>query len=147
MLGVRYLGLLFTLLLVILSGSAAAAAEKTAQADKAEAAKEASRVFEVDANAQGPAERSPEDHAQAVARMQSAATAETAREAVEIATEEILELIRAGQNYAKDDPDRFYAEVEELLRPVVDFPRFARSVMAPSARAASRSHAGGRGPL
>ncbi|MEQ8691718.1 MAG: ABC transporter substrate-binding protein, partial [Pseudomonadales bacterium] len=64
-----------------------------------------------------------------VERMHEAAQAPSAKQAVEIATEEILALIRSGQEYAKDDPDRFYAEVEALMQPVMDFPRFARSVM------------------
>ncbi len=64
-----------------------------------------------------------------VERMHEAAAAESASEAVRIATHEILNLIRAGQQYAQADPDRFYSEVEALLQPVVDFPRFARSVM------------------
>jgi len=62
-------------------------------------------------------------------RMHQAAGADTAQEAVEIATDEILALIRSGQQYAKDDPQRFYSELEELMRPVLDFERFARSVM------------------
>lgn len=67
--------------------------------------------------------------AAAIERMQEAANAQTARQTVEIATDELLALIRSGQEYAKDDPDRFFSEVEALLQPVVDFPRFARSVM------------------
>ncbi|MFT7653497.1 MAG: phospholipid transport system substrate-binding protein [Limisphaerales bacterium] len=69
------------------------------------------------------------NEARAIARMHAANQSETAEAAVEIASEEIMALIRRGQVYAKDDPDRFFTEVEQLLQPVVDFPRFARSVM------------------
>ena len=53
---------------------------------------------------------------------------------VTLATGEVLNLISAGKAYAKEDPERFYAEVESLLRPLIDFPRFARNVMGPFAR-------------
>ena len=66
-----------------------------------------------------------------VQRMEQVANSESAHEVVTVATEEIWALIKSGQSYVEDDPDRFYREVEALLRPVVDFPRFARSVMGP----------------
>jgi phospholipid transport system substrate-binding protein len=53
-----------------------------------------------------------------------------AEEVVEKTTDEMLELIDDAKVYVDDDPERFYREVEALLSPVVDFPRFARSVMA-----------------
>ncbi len=49
---------------------------------------------------------------------------------VQKAADDLLSLIAASQDYANEDPERFYREVEALLSPVVDFPRFARSVMA-----------------
>ena len=58
-----------------------------------------------------------------------AINAPTAEQAVELATQEILKLIESGREYAEDDPERFYIEVEALLRPLIDFPRFARNVM------------------
>jgi phospholipid transport system substrate-binding protein len=61
----------------------------------------------------------------------------TAEQAVELATGEVLALISAGKTYAKDEPERFYNEVEALLRPLIDFPRFARNVMGPYFRSAS----------
>ena len=66
----------------------------------------------------------------------AATQASTAEQAVELATDEILELINAGRDYAQDDPERFYVEVEALLRPLIDFPRFARNVMGPYYRQA-----------
>lgn len=58
-----------------------------------------------------------------------AITAPTAEQAVELATQEILGLIELGKSYAEEDPERFYTEVEVMLRPLIDFPRFARNVM------------------
>jgi phospholipid transport system substrate-binding protein len=49
---------------------------------------------------------------------------------VEQTTAELLLLIEEAKAYADDEPERFYVEVEALLNPVIDFPRFARSVMA-----------------
>lgn len=53
-----------------------------------------------------------------------------AEQLVEVTTEEMLVLIDTAKVYVDEDPERFYAEVETLLNPVIDFPRFARSVMA-----------------
>jgi len=69
--------------------------------------------------------------------VEQAIAAPTAEEAVTLATGEVLNLISAGKAYAKEDPERFYAEVESLLRPLIDFPRFARNVMGPFARVAT----------
>ena len=66
----------------------------------------------------------------------AATQATTAEQAVELATDEIFELINAGKTYAEEDPERFYVEVEALLRPLIDFPRFARNVMGPYYRQA-----------
>lgn len=46
------------------------------------------------------------------------------------ATDAVLVVIDEAQAYVDDDPERFYTAVEAVLRPVIDFPRFARSVMA-----------------
>ena len=56
---------------------------------------------------------------------------------VEKTTEEMLALIEEARLYVDEDPERFYREVEELLTPVIDFPRFARSVMATHYRRAT----------
>ncbi len=68
--------------------------------------------------------------APAVAMEPSAAATRTATEVVERTSDEMLALIEASRPYVKEDPERFYGEVEALLAPVVDFKRFARSVMA-----------------
>jgi phospholipid transport system substrate-binding protein len=49
---------------------------------------------------------------------------------VEQTTAEMLTLIEEAKVYVDEDPERFYVAVEALLDPVIDFPRFARSVMA-----------------
>lgn len=45
-------------------------------------------------------------------------------------TDKVLALIEDARGYVDQDPERFYGEVEALLDPVIDFPRFARGVMA-----------------
>jgi phospholipid transport system substrate-binding protein len=53
-----------------------------------------------------------------------------AEDLVQTTTDEMLLLIDEAKSYVDEDPERFYREVEALLSPVIDFPRFARSVMA-----------------
>lgn len=60
----------------------------------------------------------------------SDAATRTATEVVERTSDDMLALIEESRPYVKEDPERFYREVEALLAPVVDFKRFARSVMA-----------------
>lgn len=78
---------------------------------------------------QGAGEETSGAEAQA-AKGQSLAQAETATEMVRNTTNAVLELIEQAQGYAKEDPERFYQEIEALLSQVVDFESFARSVMA-----------------
>lgn len=49
---------------------------------------------------------------------------------VDQTTDRMLTLIDDAKGYVDQDPERFYDAVEKLLDPVIDFPRFARSVMA-----------------
>ncbi len=72
-------------------------------------------------------------------KVNEAVRAATAEEAVELATGEVLALINAGKTYAQEDPERFYNELEALLRPLIDFPRFARNVMGPYYRIANEA--------
>jgi phospholipid transport system substrate-binding protein len=46
------------------------------------------------------------------------------------ATTRLLDTARAARSYAKQDPERYYAAVEDVLAPVLDMRFFARSVMA-----------------
>jgi phospholipid transport system substrate-binding protein len=48
---------------------------------------------------------------------------------VEETSDAMIALIEESKSCAKEDPERFYAAVESLLNPLVDFPRFAKSVM------------------
>ena len=66
-----------------------------------------------------------------------ALASETAEQAVELATVEVLEFVERGRDYAEQDSERFYTEGEALLRPMIDFERFSRNVMGPYARKAS----------
>ncbi len=50
---------------------------------------------------------------------------------------DLTALIREGQGYAQEDPERFFAAVDALLAPVVDFNGFARGVMAAHYKQAS----------
>ena len=45
-------------------------------------------------------------------------------------TNAVLEVIDDATAYVDEDPERFFVAVEAVLNPVIDFPRFARSVMA-----------------
>jgi len=60
-----------------------------------------------------------------------------AEELVDETTDQMRVLIEDAKSYVDADPERFYAEVEKLLNPVIDFPKFARSVMAAHYRDAS----------
>lgn len=46
-------------------------------------------------------------------------------------TDRVVVVIQEGKGYFDQDPQRFYAEVEKILDPLVDFPSFTRSVMGP----------------
>ena len=49
---------------------------------------------------------------------------------IQSTSEQLLELIKASRGYVGSDPQRFYAEVDALLTPVIDFNGFARRVMS-----------------
>jgi len=53
------------------------------------------------------------------------------------ASADLLRLIEEGRSYADSDPERFFAAVEALLAPVVDFEGFARRVMSAHYRKAT----------
>lgn len=97
---------------VALLAPAAMAADYSAQA--VTAASQAEQIYDVETG---------------IARIEAAAQEANAAGAVQAASEEVMALIGASRGYAKTSPERFHAEVERLLRPVIDFPRFARSVM------------------
>lgn len=53
----------------------------------------------------------------------------TAHAVVEAASEQVMIVVGEAQDYAADDPDRYYQEVHSILDEVIDFRGFARSVM------------------
>ncbi len=56
---------------------------------------------------------------------------------VRTASDRVLVLIEDGKAYIKEDPDRFYRAVHDVLEPVVAFDAFARGVMGPFWREAT----------
>ena len=62
--------------------------------------------------------------------LNASAQIKEAEDLVAQTTAEMLTLIEEAKVYVDEDPERFYVAVEALLDPVIDFPRFARSVMA-----------------
>lgn len=61
----------------------------------------------------------------------AAETAEPAgpKELIEAATKEIVVAIEDAKGYFSEEPERFHAEVDRILFPIIDFKSFARSVM------------------
>lgn len=53
----------------------------------------------------------------------------SAHEVVRVATERVMSEVESANDYIDEDPDRFYAALDEILDPVVDFRGFARGVM------------------
>lgn len=51
-------------------------------------------------------------------------------QAVQTALDNLLVKIEEGRSYADSEPDRFFAEVESVLEPFIDFDTIARRVMA-----------------
>jgi phospholipid transport system substrate-binding protein len=68
-----------------------------------------------------------------VASAQTATNPGSAHEVVKKATESIMEVVRAAPEYVDEDPERYYAQVQSVLDPVIDFRGFARGVMGPYA--------------
>ena len=52
-----------------------------------------------------------------------------AHDVVEQATRQVLTVVQEAGEYAEQDPERYYNEIQLILDPVVDFRGFARSVM------------------
>jgi phospholipid transport system substrate-binding protein len=57
----------------------------------------------------------------------------TAHTVVEEATRQVLTVVQQAVDYADQDPERYYNEIQAILDPVVDFRGFARNVMGPYA--------------
>lgn len=52
---------------------------------------------------------------------------------VENTTERVMKVVAEAEEYANDDPDRYYAQVQTILDPLIDYRGFARKVMGPYA--------------
>jgi phospholipid transport system substrate-binding protein len=61
------------------------------------------------------------------------APAGTAHGIVDNATQQVMAVVMEASEYADEDPERYYQEVQAILDPVIDFRGFARSVMGPYA--------------
>jgi phospholipid transport system substrate-binding protein len=45
-------------------------------------------------------------------------------------SDQLIKVINEGKTYFDKDPDRFYAQIQKVLDPTVDFSKFAQGVMA-----------------
>ena len=54
---------------------------------------------------------------------------ESARDVLSATTDRVLKVIEEARSYADKDPERYYAQVHEVLDPVVDYRGIARGVM------------------
>lgn len=59
--------------------------------------------------------------------------AATAQEVVNDTTQRVMAVVVEASEYADEDPERYYQQVQAILDPVIDFRGFARSVMGPYA--------------
>ena len=57
----------------------------------------------------------------------------TAHEVVRETTQQVMAAVQEAQDYADEDPERYYQTIQEILDPVIDFRGFARGVMGPYA--------------
>jgi phospholipid transport system substrate-binding protein len=57
----------------------------------------------------------------------------SAYDIIETTTERIMVVVEAASEYADEDPERYYRELQPLLDEVVDFAGFSRAVMGPYA--------------
>jgi phospholipid transport system substrate-binding protein len=57
----------------------------------------------------------------------------TAHEVVRQTTEQVMAVVQEAQDYADEDPERYYSKIQDILDPVIDFRGFARGVMGPYA--------------
>ena len=61
------------------------------------------------------------DNVQSIQAEQAATEVIAAHQMVEAMTDDLLLLIEAAQRYSADDKQRFFVELDDLLRPVIDF--------------------------
>lgn len=80
---------------------------------------------------------SPLVQAEAAVSAEAKSAQSEAQRVVNQSTQDMLALIESARGYAKQEPERFYREVEAVLAPVVDFRAFSRNVMAASYKRAN----------
>ena len=69
---------------------------------------------------------------------QAGAVPTSAYEIVDATSAQVMAVVMSAEAYADEDPERYYAEVEALLDPLIDYRGFSRSVMG--AYASSRRY-------
>ena len=67
------------------------------------------------------------------ARAEADAAALTAHDVVRSTSDKVMAVVEEAQEYAEQDPERYYGQVQAVLDPVIDFRGFARGVMGPYA--------------
>lgn len=72
-----------------------------------------------------------------VSAQEGAAESETAKPGahslVANTTERVMAVVTAAEDYADEDPERYYGEIQAILDPLIDYRGFARNVMGPYA--------------
>ena len=63
------------------------------------------------------------------AQAQASTNGLTAHDVVRDTSSQVMAVVKDAQAYAEQDPDRYYAQVQAILEPVIDFRSFARGVM------------------
>ena len=63
------------------------------------------------------------------AQAQTSTNGLTAHDVVRETSSQVMAVVQDAQSYAEQDPDRYYARVQAILEPVIDFRSFARGVM------------------
>ena len=57
----------------------------------------------------------------------------SAYDVIQVTTDQVMSMVREANDYADEDPERYFAELQGVLDGVVDFSGFSRSVMGPYA--------------
>lgn len=68
-----------------------------------------------------------------IAAMPGLAEVHPAYTLVDDTTVQVMDVVVGAEEYVDDDPERYYAQVQSLLDPLIDFRGFARKVMGPYA--------------
>jgi phospholipid transport system substrate-binding protein len=66
-----------------------------------------------------------------VVAMPALAVDHPAHALVQDTTVQVMDVVIAADEYVDEDPERYYAQIQDLLDPLIDFRGFARKVMGP----------------